>query len=90
MGSKVSMLYIEAASSYHAGNYTCIATNKAGRANYTATLNVHGKMATDTNVPFWTCLLLVDVFKFYFFIGSNKFSSNVYYNFSSLNNIINS
>ncbi|XP_050520781.1 cell adhesion molecule Dscam2 isoform X31 [Daktulosphaira vitifoliae] len=41
MGSKVSMLYIEAASSNHAGNYTCIASNRAGRANYTATLHVH-------------------------------------------------
>lgn len=50
MGSKVSMLYIEAATSFHAGNYTCIATNRAGRANYSATLNVHGKMATDLNV----------------------------------------
>lgn len=50
MGSKISMLYIEAASSYHAGNYTCIATNRAGRANYTATLNVHGKIITDINI----------------------------------------
>lgn len=44
MGSKVSVFYIDAASSYHAGNYTCIATNRAGRANFTATLNVHGKI----------------------------------------------
>lgn len=43
MGSKVSMLYIDAASSSrHAGNYTCVATNRAGRADRTATLNVHG------------------------------------------------
>ncbi|KAL4143242.1 hypothetical protein QTP88_005598 [Uroleucon formosanum] len=44
MGSKVSMLYIDAASSSrHAGNYTCVATNRAGRADRTATLNVHVK-----------------------------------------------
>jgi len=40
------MLYIDAASSSrHAGNYTCVARNRAGRADRTATLNVHGKTA---------------------------------------------
>lgn len=44
------MLYIEAASSFHAGNYTCVASNRAGRANYTAKLNVHGKITAVMNV----------------------------------------
>lgn len=62
MGNKVSMLYIEAVTSYHAGNYTCIATNQAGRANYTAALKVHGEVTTDLTdeTLFWMCLLLVE------------------------------
>lgn len=67
MGSKVSMLYIDAASSSrHAGNYTCVATNRAGRADRTATLNVHGKTARRSLpttltavIPVDTCLLII-------------------------------
>lgn len=52
MGSKVSMLYIDAASSTrHAGDYTCVAANRAGRANHTAALNVHGKTAAARRSP---------------------------------------
>lgn len=63
MGSKVSMLYIDAASSSrHAGNYTCVATNRAGRADRTAALNVHGKTAQRlhyTSIPTIATLTVV-------------------------------
>jgi len=62
MGSKVSMLYIDAASSSrHAGNYTCVATNRAGRADRTATLNVHGKTA-QRSLPTTLTLLFYSIY----------------------------
>ncbi|XP_030766966.1 Down syndrome cell adhesion molecule-like protein Dscam2 [Sitophilus oryzae] len=39
-GKKVSVLNIDSISELHAGNYTCIAANKAGMASYTAQLVV--------------------------------------------------
>lgn len=41
-GPKVSMLFIDSVDSRHTGNYTCIATNKAGSVEYTTVLGVHG------------------------------------------------
>lgn len=44
MGSKLSMLFIETASSYFVGSYACVVENRAGSSKYTSALNVHGKM----------------------------------------------
>ncbi|KPI92826.1 Down syndrome cell adhesion molecule-like protein CG42256 [Papilio xuthus] len=40
--ARVSILDIPSALGSHSGNYTCIATNRAGSANHTAVLNVIG------------------------------------------------
>lgn len=42
IGTKTSLLSIDNTDSVHRGNYTCRVTNRAGRASYTAGLNVHG------------------------------------------------
>ncbi|KAK7068699.1 hypothetical protein SK128_024055 [Halocaridina rubra] len=41
LGSKSSILNIEHVTHGHAGDYTCVATNRAGEARYSATLVVH-------------------------------------------------
>lgn len=41
-GRKGSNLVIDPTLSSHQGNYTCSARNRAGAANFTATLNVNG------------------------------------------------
>lgn len=41
-GKKTSFLGIDALSEEHAGNYTCIAENRAGVSSYTANLIVKG------------------------------------------------
>lgn len=41
-GRKASTLVIDPALSSHRGSYTCTARNRAGAANFTATLNVNG------------------------------------------------
>lgn len=42
IGAKTSLLSIDNTDSVHRGNYTCRVANRAGRASYTAGLNVHG------------------------------------------------
>ena len=42
IGRKGSTLFIDASHSGHRGNYTCIARNHAGIANFTSTLEIHG------------------------------------------------
>lgn len=42
IGSRTSILTIESVRSYHSGNYTCLAANSAGSANFTAHLAVNG------------------------------------------------
>lgn len=42
LSERVSVLDIPSASGMNSGNYTCTATNRAGTANHTATLNVIG------------------------------------------------
>lgn len=41
---KVSVLVIDSTELHHRGNYTCTARNRAGSTNYTAILNINGKL----------------------------------------------
>ena len=41
-GKRISMLSIDSVQPRHAGNYTCIAKNKAGESRHTSTLKVIG------------------------------------------------
>lgn len=41
-GKRTSVLTIETIRAYHAGNYTCVARNPAGRTNHTSDLKVIG------------------------------------------------
>ncbi|RZF38602.1 hypothetical protein LSTR_LSTR010935 [Laodelphax striatellus] len=54
VGAKSNMLIIEAASSRHYGNYTCIAKNRAGVDKYTTTLKVHDA-ASSRHQGLYTC-----------------------------------
>ncbi|ODN02698.1 Hemicentin-1 [Orchesella cincta] len=40
IGKRINLLQVESIAPFHAGNYTCVASNKAGQANYTAVLVV--------------------------------------------------
>lgn len=42
IGAKTSLLSIDSTNSVHRGDYTCYVTNRAGKASYSAGLNVHG------------------------------------------------
>lgn len=42
IGEKINVMVIPEVTAFHAGDYTCIAQNRAGVANYTATLMVNG------------------------------------------------
>lgn len=42
LGDKASVLSISTAMGQHSGNYTCSASNRAGRTNHTAIVNIHG------------------------------------------------
>ena len=42
VGKRLSILNIDSVDGYHAGNYTCVATNLANSVNYTALLIVNG------------------------------------------------
>lgn len=44
-GQKISMLSIESVQPRHAGNYTCVARNRAGFVEHTSELKVIGKLA---------------------------------------------
>lgn len=43
-GQKISMLSIESVQSRHAGNYTCMARNRAGEVSHSSELKVIGKL----------------------------------------------
>lgn len=43
-GKKTSVLSIDSLTEIHAGNYTCLASNKAGMTSYTAELVVKGTL----------------------------------------------
>lgn len=45
-GQKISMLSIDSVHPRHAGNYTCLASNRAGTAEHTSELKVIGKDST--------------------------------------------
>lgn len=42
IGPRTSLLAIGSVTDRHSGNYTCYAENKAGYAEHTVSLNVHG------------------------------------------------
>lgn len=42
VGPRTSMLAIPSVGQRHSGEYTCVATNRAGQANHSVTLNVLG------------------------------------------------
>lgn len=42
MGKRLSILNIDSVSGYHAGNYTCIASNLAGSVEHSSRLIVNG------------------------------------------------
>lgn len=41
-GKKISVLAIDSVAEHHSGNYTCLASNRAGTASYTTELIVKG------------------------------------------------
>jgi hypothetical protein len=43
LGKRVNALAIDSVKGHHAGQYTCVATNKAAQANFTTKLVVNGK-----------------------------------------------
>lgn len=45
IGSRSSIVQIDSVEAVHAGNYTCTASNSAGRTSYTAQLTVVGRKA---------------------------------------------
>lgn len=47
VGKKTSLLSIDSLSEEHAGNYTCVAQNKAGASSYTSELIVKGTFSID-------------------------------------------
>lgn len=44
VGRKASMLLIDPVAAEHRGNYTCTVKNPAGVVNFTAVLNINGKI----------------------------------------------
>lgn len=42
-GKRASVLTIDAVHAGHVGEYTCMAENRAGKANHTAELHVNGR-----------------------------------------------
>lgn len=42
LGKRLSILNIDSVTGYHAGNFTCIASNAAGSVNHTEALIVNG------------------------------------------------
>lgn len=46
LGEKASVLSIPTVMGQHSGNYTCTASNRAGSANHSAVVNIHGTLLT--------------------------------------------
>lgn len=42
LGKRLTILNIDSVNGYHAGNYTCLASNQAGNAQHSSTLIVNG------------------------------------------------
>lgn len=42
VGPRTSLLTISSTTAWHAGNYTCVAENRAGVTNYTVPVVIHG------------------------------------------------
>lgn len=52
VGNKISVLSIDSIHKENAGNYTCIASNRAGFSTYTAELTVKGNIKLYTYTQF--------------------------------------
>ncbi|KPI92825.1 Hemicentin-1 [Papilio xuthus] len=50
LGEKASVLSVPTAMGHHSGNYTCTASNRAGRAHHTVLVNIHGSTSLPTYV----------------------------------------
>ena len=61
-GKRILELTIESVAAKHAGNYSCVAENKAGRVNYTAELKVNGLCCV------CVCVINTDFLFFFFFL----------------------
>jgi hypothetical protein len=61
MSQRISTLSIEAVRARHSGDYTCRASNAAGKTDHTAYLNVNG------NTPFSMCIQELPFYSFGFF-----------------------
>lgn len=57
LGKKISALSIDFVRDHHAGNYTCVAVNRATSVNYTAELVVNGREASANCFPLFFVLL---------------------------------
>lgn len=57
LGKKISALSIDFVRDHHAGNYTCVAVNRATSVNYTAELVVNGREASVNCFPLFSVLL---------------------------------
>lgn len=51
-GQRISMLTIDSVQPAHAGNYSCVARNRAGEAQHSSHLKVIGNLAL-FNLPFY-------------------------------------
>lgn len=49
LGNRNSVLNIDSVTAKHAGNYTCLASNRAAFSNYTSQLIVNGTNTTEQN-----------------------------------------
>lgn len=49
VGTRASMLVIPSVDKQHSGVYTCVASNRAGQANHSVTLNVLGILHFDVH-----------------------------------------
>ncbi|CAB3223434.1 unnamed protein product [Arctia plantaginis] len=64
LGEKASVLSIPTAMGQHSGNYTCTASNRAGRAYHSALVNIHGigSCPPCTIVTVKNCFVCIDIF----------------------------
>lgn len=67
LGGKSSILSIEHVTHGHAGTYTCMVSNFAGKVRYSANLTVHGSNLKDIFCAFVYCVYMSTYFKMHHF-----------------------